>query len=217
MITEIPRLSSIETRVLGGLIEKSITTPDYYPMTLNGLTAACNQKTSRYPVTDYSEQDVQQALSSLKGQSLVATAVGGGSRVIKYKHNFGTVFPVSDAAIAILCLLFLRGPQTPGELNTNSGRLYEFSSLDSVQNVLSELSAHEPPFVRQLQRSPGQKEARFIHLFNDPAIEENREAADIAVERRPSNADLAARVTELERQVALLHAIVAGLNDDSAE
>ena len=83
--------------------------------------------------------------------------------------------------------------------------------------MLSELSAHEPPFVRQLQRSPGQKEARFIHLFNDPAIEENREAADIAVERRPSNADLAARVTELERQVALLHAIVAGLNDDSAE
>src|SRR3954464_9762497 len=117
-VKPLPNLSAEEQRVLGALIEKSKTTPDYYPMTLNALTAACNQKTSRSPVVDYDEETVVMALNSLKGQSLVATAIGGGSRVIKYKHNFVTVFDISPEELAILCLLMLRGPQTPGELNT---------------------------------------------------------------------------------------------------
>src|SRR6218665_2878097 len=108
----LPQLSAAEQRVLGALIEKSKTTPDYYPMTLNALTAACNQKTSRRPVVDYDEETVVLALNSLKGQSLVSTAVGGTARTTKYKHNFTTVYPLSNAELAVLCLLFLRGPQT---------------------------------------------------------------------------------------------------------
>lgn len=211
----LPVLTTIQIRVLGSLIEKSITTPDYYPMTLNGLTAACNQKTSRYPVTSYSEEEVMTALGELKTRSLVATATGGGSRVVKYKHNFGTVYPVSDAAIALLCLLFLRGPQTPGELNTNSGRLYQFSSLESVHQVLSELASHEPPFVKQLPRAPGQKEARFVHLFSD-AVPEEQAVSTAPILARMDDHDLEKRVSELERQVTMLNAIVARLQGDGA-
>jgi uncharacterized protein len=161
----LPVLDPVEIRVLGALIEKSKTTPEYYPMTLNALTAACNQKTSRNPVVSYDEETVLNAVNSLRSQSLVATAVGGGSRVVKYKHNFSTVYDVSEAALALLCLLFLRGPQTPGELNTSSGRLHEFSSLESVQGTLRDLSFISPHYVRELPKRPGQKEARFIHLF----------------------------------------------------
>src|SRR5690606_10170981 len=110
-----------------------------YPMTLNGLTAACNQRTSRFPVTDYSEEEVMQALNSLKGRSLVATAVGGGSRVMKFKHNFLTVFPMSDSEMAVICLLLIRGAQTPGELNTNANRLHEFASLEGVLDTVQKL------------------------------------------------------------------------------
>jgi uncharacterized protein YceH (UPF0502 family) len=210
-VKELPVLSEVEVRVLGSLMEKSKTTPDYYPMTLNALVAACNQKTSRYPVVDYDEQTVQAVLSSLKGRSLVATATGGGSRVIKYKHNFGTVYPVSDAALAIMCLLFLRGPQTPGELNTNSGRLYEFSGLESVMNVLQELSGQSPPFVRELPKRPGQKEARFVHLFGESSSDEEQDFSTQTVSRT-SSSGLEQRVAELERQVAMLNSIVSRLN-----
>lgn len=210
------QLSPVQLRVLGTLIEKSITTPDYYPMTVNGLTAACNQKTSRNPVTDYSEEEVMSALNDLKARSLVATATGGGSRSVKYKHNFGTVYPVSDAAIAILCLLFLRGAQTPGELNTNSGRLYQFSSLESVLNVIGELSALDPPFVKQLARAPGKKEARYIHLFGDGVATEPSETTETAT-APASSPGLEQRVSELERQVALLNSIVARLNGDNMQ
>jgi uncharacterized protein len=163
----LPRLSAAEIRVLGALMEKSKTTPDYYPMTINALTAACNQKTSRKPVVDYSEETVQSALNSLKAISLVSTAVGGTSRTTKYKHNFTTVYPLSDPEMAVLCLLFLRGPQTPGEINTNSGRVHEFHSLESVYDALQQLAKASPPFVKELPRRPGQKEARFIHLLQD--------------------------------------------------
>lgn len=207
----LPQLSPVEIRVLGALMEKSVATPDYYPMTLNGLTAACNQKTSRNPVTNYSEEEIQDALNGLKARSFAATATGGGSRVMKYKHNFGIVYPVSDGALAVMCLLFLRGPQTPGELNTNSGRLYQFSSLESVHKVLEELGSHSPPFIRQLPRAAGQKEARFTHLFT--------ELSDVypthpQAEERITEPALEERVRELERQVALLNAIVARLNGD---
>ena len=200
-------LPASEIRVLGALIEKSVTTPDYYPMTLNSLTAACNQKTSRSPVTNYSEQEVQEAINGLRAKSLVATATGGGSRAVKYKHNFGTVYPVSDAAIAVMCLLFLRGALTPGELNTNSGRLYSFSSLESVQDVLSELSAHDPPFVKQLPRAPGQKEARFVHLFGDMEPDFRDEPVSVSSAGQ-TPAGLEQRVAELEMQVASLKAIL---------
>lgn len=164
--TTLPILEPEEIRVLGALMEKARTTPDYYPMTINALTAACNQKTSRKPVVHYTEETIITTLNSLKKKGLVATATGGTSRAVKYKHNVGLVFPLDTSEIAILCLLFLRGPQTPGELNTNTGRLYEFESLEDVQAVLEKLGSLEPAFVQQLPRRTGQKEMRYTHLLS---------------------------------------------------
>src|ERR1700742_1492910 len=156
--TTLPLLDAEEVCVLGVLMEKAKTTPDYYPMTITSLIAACNQKTSRKPVVQYDEDTVAQALNTLKKRGLISTATGGSIRSIKYKHNFAIVFPVIPAEVAVICLLMLRGPQTPGELNTNSGRLYEFESIEDVQEVLEKLSSPEMPFIVQLPRRAGQKE-----------------------------------------------------------
>jgi uncharacterized protein YceH (UPF0502 family) len=196
-MSELPILTDVELRVLGSLIEKSKTTPDYYPMTLNSITAACNQKTSRKPVVDYSEETVQAALNSLKARSLVATAVGGTSRSTKYKHNFTTVYPLSNAELAVLCLLFLRGPQTPGELNSNSGRLHEFQSLESVLETLNKLAHTEPPFVKELPRRPGQKEVRFTHLLGEMPPEPEEEAPH-------QGSDLETRLEAVEQELLQL-------------
>jgi uncharacterized protein YceH (UPF0502 family) len=196
-----PQFTAIEIRVLGTLIEKSRITPDYYPMTLNALTAACNQKTARWPVTDYSEEDVQAALQTLKGYSLAATAVGAGSRVVKYKHNFLTVHLVSDAELAVLCLLFLRGPQTPGELNTNAGRLYEFASSASVHELLINMLSAEHPMVVELSKQAGQKETRFAHLFSP--VGETAMVSESPMETA-SQVTLTTRVEQLEARVAEL-------------
>ncbi|SMC95255.1 YceH family protein [Pedobacter nyackensis] len=161
----LPILDATQLRVLGVLMEKSKTTPEYYPMTINAITLACNQKTSRKPVVQYDEQTVILALDTLKRKSLISTATGGSSRSVKYKHNFAIVFPVTPQEVAVICLLILRGPQTPGELNTNSGRMYEFESLDEVQSVLERLSDPEMPYVMQLPKRAGQKEVRYVHLL----------------------------------------------------
>lgn len=199
----LPLLDAAEQRVLGALIEKSKTTPDYYPMTLNGLTAACNQKTSRHPVVQYDEETVVIALDSLKRRGLVGTATGGGSRAVKYKHNLAIVYPVDPAETAIICLLLLRGPQTPGELNTNSGRLFEFHSLEEVQQTLENLMKYESPFVVQLPRRPGQKEARCMHLLGG---EPDTEAEDFLPEEpaRRSVNEMEARLSKVERELAEL-------------
>lgn len=161
----LPVLEATELRVLGVLMEKSKTTPEYYPMTINAITLACNQKTSRKPVVQFDDQTVVLALDSLKRKSLISTATGGSSRSVKYKHNFAIVFPVLPQEVAVLCLLILRGAQTPGELNTNSGRLHEFETLEEVQDVLERLSDPEMPYVMQLPKRPGQKEVRYVHLL----------------------------------------------------
>lgn len=197
----LPKLNDVEIRVIGSLIEKSVVTPDYYPMTLNSLTAACNQRSSRKPVVDYDEETVVIALNSLKAMSLVATAVGGSSRATKYKHNFTTVYPMSEGELAILCLLFLRGPQTPGELNTNSGRLHEFHSLESVHDALRKLSANEFSFVTELSKKPGQKEARFAHLLGE-YIQESEEENTIAEPARRSVNDIEQRLSTVENELA---------------
>ncbi|MBL7917828.1 MAG: DUF480 domain-containing protein, partial [Bacteroidia bacterium] len=151
-------------------------------------------------VTDYSEEVILSALNNLKAMSLVATAVGAGSRTVKYKHNFGTVYPVSDGELAIMCLLFLRGAQTPGELNTNSGRLHEFTSLESVLETLVKLSEANPPFVKELPKQPGQKETRFIHLFGEVSVDTNVSAEDRFTTTQQNPMD--ERVTNLENEVA---------------
>ena len=195
----LPVLDAPELRVLGVLMEKSKTTPDYYPMTINSLVAACNQKTSRKPVVQYDEDTVATALNTLKRRGLISTATGGSDRSVKFKHNFAIVFPVIPAEVALMCLLMLRGPQTPGELNTNSGRLHEFESIEEVQEVLERLTTTEPPFVLQLPRRPGQKEVRYAHLLSGtPDLNEDY-TDDIAAK---SSAGLEARVAKLEQELA---------------
>jgi len=199
---KLPVLDAEELRVLGVLMEKSKTTPDYYPMSINSLTAACNQKTSRRPVVQYDENTVAQALNTLKKRGLISTATGGSIRGVKYKHNFAIVFPVIPAEVAIICLLMLRGPQTPGELNTNSARLHEFESIEEVQEVLERLSSPEMPFLMQLPRRPGQKEVRYAHLLCGIPEYNDDDFAD-----EPTSAGrgaLEARVVKLETELAEL-------------
>ena len=194
----LPVLNAAELRVLGSLMEKSKTTPDYYPMTLNGLIAACNQKTSRKPIVNYDEAIITETLNTLKRRGLISTATGGSIRNIKYKHNFAIVFPVLPAEIALICLLMLRGPQTPGELNTSSGRLYEFESIEEVQDMLEKLADPALPYVIQLTKLAGQKENRYAHLLggvpNIPEVED----ADETQPRATSG--LEGRLTTLENE-----------------
>src|ERR1700754_926794 len=195
----LPVLDDTELRVLGSLMEKSRTTPDYYPMTVNSLIAACNQKTSRNPVVQYNEETVVLAINTLKRRGLVSTATGGTDRVVKYKHNFAIVYPLIPSEVALICLLILRGPQTPGELNTNSGRLYEFESIEEVQEMLEKLANPELPYVIQLPKRPGQKEVRYAHLLGGtPEINDEDELEETG--SRGSGA-LEARVTKLEQEL----------------
>ncbi|MDQ7949320.1 MAG: YceH family protein [Pedobacter sp.] len=199
---KLPTLDAAQLRVLGSLMEKCKTTPDYYPMTLNALGAACNQKTSRKPVVNYDESTIVSALNSLKIAGLISTATGGSIRSVKYKHNFAIVFPLVPAEVAVMCLLFLRGPQTPGEINTNAGRLYEFETLAEVQEVLDKLASAEPPYLQQLPRKPGQKEVRYMHLFGDGEFVEE----DYTEAAKTHTSDLEQRLAKVEEELAALKA-----------
>jgi uncharacterized protein YceH (UPF0502 family) len=160
-------LTEIETRVLGALVEKQVTTPEYYPLTLNALTLACNQKNNRYPVTSYSEGQVSAALESLREKNLAYVFYGSTSRVPKYKHVMPEVLHVNAAETALMCVLMLRGPQTPGELRGNASRLHEFAGLDEIEQTLNALISHDPDqLVVRLPRQAGQKEVRFAHLLS---------------------------------------------------
>lgn len=195
-------LDPIEIRVLGSLLEKSKTTPDYYPMTLNAITLACNQKSSRKPLVQYDEETVLSATDRLKRKGLVSTVTGGGSRSFKYKQNFDAVYHFTPAESAVLCLLFLRGPLTPGEINSNSARLHEFSSIESVLEVLEKLSGGETPFVKKLPRQAGQKELRYIHLFGE-AREAGEEGPSEETEKKPAD-EIANRLEIVEKELAEL-------------
>lgn len=198
------QLNAIEQRILGSLLEKSKTTPDYYPMSINSLTAACNQKTSRNPVVSYDEEMVTLALNSLKIKGLASTVTGAGSRTVKWKHNLAIVYPLLPSELAVICLLLLRGPSTPGEINTNSGRIYEFDTIEEVQTTLQKLADDMPAFVRQLPKRAGQKEMRFMHLFGGDEAEEVTVPEPSAV----SSSDLEQRVAKLEQEVLELKEMV---------
>nr|WP_121272995.1 YceH family protein [Pedobacter schmidteae] len=199
---KLPILDAVELRVLGVLMEKSKTTPEYYPMTINAITVACNQKTSRKPVVQYDDQTVVLALDSLKRKSLISTATGGSSRSVKYKHNFAIVFPVLPQEVAVMCLLILRGPQTPGEINTNSGRMYEFETLEEVQSVLERLSDPEMTYVMQLPKRAGQKEVRYVHLLGGLPDLTQLDAQD-DINSRPAS-ELETRLIKVEQELAEL-------------
>ena len=204
-LNPLPILNAEQIRVLGSLMEKSKTTPEYYPMTINAIQTACNQKTSRKPVVNYEESTIVHSLDSLKKLGLVSTVVGGGSRVTKYKHNIAIQYPLVPAELAVLCLLFLRGPLTAGEINSTSGRLHEFEDIEEVQTCLNKLSSEDNPYIKLLAKRPGQKEARYVHLFSD-FDEEEYESTLISV-THTNNAQvqlLEDRVTSLESELSKL-------------
>ncbi|MEX1055911.1 MAG: YceH family protein [Rhodothermales bacterium] len=158
-------LSAPEVRVLGCLIEKELSTPDYYPMTVNALTAACNQKTNREPVVDYSESDVEDALEGLQRKRLVGHASSAYGRATKFRHALVEVMHLKRPHLAILASLMVRGPETVGEVRGRTTRMHEFETLEEVERVLGELGDWTPPLVAHLPRRPGQKEARYAHLL----------------------------------------------------
>lgn len=163
-------LTETEARITGALIEKELTTPEYYPLTLNALVAACNQKTNREPVVSYDEQTVQKSLDDLREKNLAYVFYGSTSRVPKYKHILDKVFELEPSEVAVLCVLMLRGAQTIGELRERTGRLYEFSGLGEVNETLDGLMRRDEPLVVKLERQPGQKEVRYAHLLSGEVI-----------------------------------------------
>jgi len=159
-------LSPIAARVLGSLVEKEITTPEYYPLSLNALANACNQKNNREPVTNLDEGEIRQALHRLEDFGLASAARGGESRVAKYEHHMQEVFNFTRGEIAVMCVLLLRGPQTPGELRGRTERMHRFEELSDVQSTLQRLMQRDPPLAMVLPRQPGTKEARYMHLLS---------------------------------------------------
>ena len=217
-------LSPTEARVLGALIEKEITTPEYYPLSLNALVNACNQKNNRDPVTSLDEAEVRQALHGLETERLAAP-VRGETRVAKYEHRVQEVFNFTRGEIAVLCVLLLRGPQTPGELRTRTERMYKFDELSDVLSVLQRLIAREPAaLVKILPRQPGTKEARYAHLlsgdvesFEPPAAATNYASASSywsSSSHSEEDPELKERMAQLEAEVAILTRELGELRQD---
>ena len=203
------RLTAVECRVLGSLVEKEITTPEYYPLSLNALANACNQKSNREPAMNLDESAVRQALHSLDEQSLVRSVSAADSRVTKYEHRLQEAFNFYRHEIAILCVLLLRGPQTPGELRTRAERMHPFDDLSAVQSSLQHLMKREPPLVKVLPRQPGTKEARYAHLLSgDVEVSDARPASEATA--ASFNAD-AERIAILEEKIADLQKEIAEL------
>ncbi len=214
-----PELAPDEIRVIGCLIEKEIATPDQYPLSLNALTNACNQRSNREPVMDLGEIEVQAVLDRLMKKRLVAEQSGYGSRVPKYQHlfcntTFGTL-KFSPQELAIVCELFLRGPQTPGELRARASRLCRYDDVSEVETVLDALARREDgPFVLRLAREPGRRESRYAHTFGSVPAQSVEAKSEAALTRAESPvAD--DRLEELERRVAALEAALAELRRGS--
>lgn len=197
----LPReLDPVEVRILGALMEKQLSTPEYYPLTLNALVAATNQKSNRDPVMELSEAEVQRALDRLQDEKLVWRVMGG--RAVRYDHNLDALWHLNRREKAVLTLFFLRGPQTPGELRGRSDRLQAFESVAEVESLLHDMAQQHEPLVRELPRRAGQKESRWAHLAGGAvSIPEPEIAAESAA---PHAEPLSARVARLEEQIAAL-------------
>lgn len=203
------KINDVEARILGSLVEKQLTTPEYYPLTLNALVNACNQKNNREPVVSYNEKIVSEALDALRDRNLVYVFYGSTSRVPKYKHMLPSVYELEPSGTAVISVLLLRGPQTLGELRGRTERLYDFQSLGEVQETLDELMRRDEPLVVKLPVQPGQKEARFAHLLSG---EVDVEALAAAYPTRSAQTESAAeRINKLEAEVAKLREEVESL------
>ena len=211
-------LNSVEARVLGALLEKEISTPEYYPLSLNALANACNQKSNREPVMSLDEAAVRQALHVLSEQGLARSAATD-SRVTKFEHRLQEAFNFHRHEAALLCVLLLRGPQTPGELRTRAERLYQFEDLDAVHSGLNLLIKREPPLVKMLPRQPGTKESRFVQLLSGDVLEQAsgpsqvRATANAESPTTPVDSD---RLAHLENEVAELRAELADVKSQLA-
>jgi len=205
------KLTETEVRVLGSLIEKDITTPEYYPLSLNALVNACNQKSNRDPVMHLDEDTVRDALEGLQQQRMAGPARGADSRVTKYEQRLQEVFNFTRPEIAVLCVLLLRGPQTPGELRGRAERMHHFEALDDVQSALQKLMQRDPPLAKVLPRQPGTKESRYAHLFAGDVVElETLVHLHAEVDRNPADAE---RIASLEEEVAVLRREVNEIKD----
>jgi hypothetical protein len=194
-------LNEVEARVLGALIEKEITTPDYYPLSLNALVNAANQKNNREPVMNLDENAIGDAVLGLKEKRLAATVNSADSRVTKYEHRLQEVYNFERRETAILCVLLLRGPQTPGELRGRTERMYRFEELSDVQSALQKLIDRDPPLAKILPRQPGTKESRYMHLLSGDVAGWEAQPESQATTRQTSSAD---RMERLESEVAAL-------------
>ena len=202
-------LTGNEVRVLGSLIEKDITTPEYYPLSLNALVNACNQKSNRDPFMQLDENAVRDALSGLQEHRLAGPAGGADSRVTKFEHRTQEVFNFTRAEVAVLCVLLLRGPQTPGELRGRTERMHHFETLDDVQSALQKLMQRQPPLAKVLPRQPGTKESRYVHLLaGDVEVPETRQSTAGAEGRTSADGE---RLDRLEEEVSGLRREVAEL------
>jgi uncharacterized protein YceH (UPF0502 family) len=204
-------LTAEELRVLGCLVEKEATVPDAYPLSTNALQLACNQRTSRDPIVDFDEDTVTRTLLSLREHGLARTARGEGSRVYKHAHSLDGTLGLSQPELAVLSILMLRGPQTVGELRTRAERQHFFDSLESVQGVLDGLAGRPEPLAQQLDRQPGQKEARWRHLLGDHAEPATPTAPPSAVPT--DEAGLAEQIDELRAEVSELQERLSSLED----
>ena len=200
------QLSSMEIRVLGCLIEKEMTTPDYYPMTINALQAACNQKSNRSPVVDYTEAEVVEAVDGLREHGLARTVHGKGDRALKYRHVAADLLGLAPAEAAVLAVLLLRGPQTVGEIRTRTGRYVELANLAEVVEQLRTLEEAETPLAEMLPRRPGEKESRFRHLLGAATPADTLPSSSVSASDDSGDAT---RVAELERELAGLRDRVA--------
>ena len=212
------KLNVVEVRVLGSLIEKDITTPDYYPLSLNALLNACNQKNNREPVMALDEDAVRSALESLQAKRLAGPASGADSRVTKYEHRLQEAFNFDRRETAVLCVLLLRGAQTPGELRGRAERMYRFEALEDVHAALERLSQRQPPLVAVLPRQPGTKESRYIHLLSGAEVAGESSPIESSFFQTAANsADESVRLGDLENQVAALKREIAGIREQLAE
>lgn len=207
-------LTNVEVRVLGSLVEKDATTPDYYPLSLNALVNACNQKSNRDPFMTLTEDAVRQALASLQEKRLAGPVNSADSRVTKYEHRMQEVFNFSRGENAVLCVLMLRGAQTPGELRGRAERIHRFEDLDEVQSALQRLMQRDPSLAQVLQRQPGTKESRYVHLFCglvEPFVLPEPPSAS-----RILRVDNAERLERLEQSVASMQTEVEELKQQFA-
>ena len=210
-----PDLPPLEARILGCLLEKERTTPENYPLSLNGLVAACNQTTSRDPVTAYDERTVEAGIGALREKKLVTAIFGSGSRVQKYRHNLLDHFELDRGDVAVMSVLLLRGPQTAGELRNRTERLHHFSTPEELEACIEGLARGDSPLVKLLPQQPGQKERRYIHLLSAEPEGGWQSAPDTPAPPRPARDD--SRLATLEAEVAALRQEVAELKSRFTE